>query len=174
MLPLSPRENPWWLILMACFLPRYTSRLEILQKLLFTGWLVPLKPNINTCFLKLSPIMIIIAENWLSIAAAVGMRDVESIGTMATLHPIILIIVHVRYHYYLGVHTTYMIHTIEELFIHCTLLFVDQIASTRITNFMSISRIQSVQVLSAPSINPYSKIGLCSYWSAQTQQWHKC
>ena len=159
MLPLSPRENPWWLISMACSLPRYTSRPEILQTLLFTIWLVPLKPNVTIY----SSFELVIAENWLLISA-VGVRNVECIGTTIVLHPIIIICL-LLYEY----NTTYVVHTIEELFIHCTLLFIHPITSINITSLYSNRWVQSVQVLSAPSINPHGKIGLCLYRSTQIQ-----
>ena len=92
-LPLSQGENPWWPISMACSLPQYTSRLETIQKLLFTIWFVPLKPNVTTYSLKYISVWVI-TEYWLLIAA-VGMRNVEFIGAIAVLHPD-----WVRYHNY--------------------------------------------------------------------------
>ena len=82
-LPLSLRQNPSWLISVACSLPRYTSREEISQKLLFTDSLVSLKINVD--ILPKSVPKLTTDEPFLS-ASAIGMMDCK-LG-MITLHPV--------------------------------------------------------------------------------------
>ena len=99
---------------MACSLPLYTSRLEILQKLLFTVWLVPLKPNVTTYSLNSSSVLVI-AEYGLSITA-VGMRNVEYIGTTAVLHPVQLIVSDIAIIIGLTTYHRRALHTVHTVF----------------------------------------------------------
>ena len=67
---------------MACSLPRYTSRAEISQKLLFTDCSVSLKINVDV--LPISVSKLTTDEPFLSVPA-IGMMDCK-LG-MITLHP---------------------------------------------------------------------------------------
>ena len=87
MLLLLLNEKPPWPISMASCLPRYTSRLEMLQKELSTSWSVPLNLNIALLFVTLFA-----TNRWATFSVGEWRCAMVSgcgdwIGTITWMHP---------------------------------------------------------------------------------------